>query len=154
MCSRAHGKFSYNARSHSDTLINLAMVCSSSSSHNLRLRKPSFQRQKEIKKKLKQSGTELQLEQELNESFQHFQESNSKKTPPRKRELCFSWFGERSFGWRRRSALGVLKEVEGSPLLHAELLASGCAPLTLSWRPSQLVMLIFITILFSTSSIL
>ena len=151
MCSRAHGKFSYNARSHSDTLINLAMVCSSSSSHNLRLRKPSFQRQKEIKKKLKQSGTELQLEQELNESFQI--KKKKKKLRP-ERELRFSWFGERSFGWRRRSALGVLKEVEGSPLLHAELLASGCAPLTLSWRPSQLVMLIFITILFSTSSIL
>ena len=99
----------------------------------------SFEQQKVIMKKPKQNGIELHLEQELNESFEHFHKCNSKflflkkieKTPPRKRELCFSWLGERSFGGRRKAASGVLEAIGGSPFFwkaRAHHLMRSCWP--------------------------
>jgi len=63
------------ARWYTDALINLTMMCSFLLVTQLDTRK----------KKPKQNGIELHLEQELNESFEHFQKSNSKFTKKKER---------------------------------------------------------------------
>ena len=63
------------ARWYTDALINLTMMCSFLLVTQLDTRK----------KKPKQNGIELHLEQELNESLEHFQKSNSKFTKKKER---------------------------------------------------------------------